>query len=157
MTARRNTSRRERAKKVINSNSLLLHEKPHKQKKKVKMEAQFVCFSQIIGYKASTNLQGSILDSKLGFSHEIRPKVPPSVRVFCLKHNIIRCMGMDLKKVTKFAASIKSCKPPEVYKGRGIRYQNEVIQKKPGKKKQIMPYILGTKLVSSKQVRIAPT
>nr|YP_010439840.1 ribosomal protein L6 [Ophioglossum vulgatum]UTD44886.1 ribosomal protein L6 [Ophioglossum vulgatum] len=99
------------------------------------MEARFVCFLQVIGYKASTNPQGSVSDSRLGFSHEIRLFVTPSVRVYCLKHNITRCMGMDLDKVTQFAASVKSCKPPEVYKGRGIRYQNEVIQKKPGKKK----------------------
>nr|YP_009277452.1 ribosomal protein L6 [Psilotum nudum]AOH05922.1 ribosomal protein L6 [Psilotum nudum] len=99
------------------------------------MEAQFVCFSRIIGGKASTNPEGSISDSKSGFSHEIRLEVTPSVRVFCLKHNIIRRMGMDPQKATQFAASVKSCKPPEVYKGKGIQYRNEIIHKKPGKKR----------------------
>nr|UQV94685.1 ribosomal protein L subunit 6 [Haplopteris ensiformis] len=99
------------------------------------MEAQFVRFLQTIGYKVSTNPQGSVLDLKLGFSHEIRLRVTPSVRVFCLKHNIICCTGTDPRKVTQFAASVKSCKPPEVYKGRGIRYFNEIIRRKEGEKK----------------------
>nr|QIA60003.1 ribosomal protein L6 [Frullania orientalis] len=101
------------------------------------MEAKFFCFLEIIGvgYKASTNAQGSILYLKLGFSHEIRLQVTPSVRVFCLKPNLICCTGMDHQKVTQFAAIVKSCKPPEVYKGRGLQYQNEIIHKKQGKKK----------------------
>jgi len=99
------------------------------------MEAHFFCFLQIIGYKASTNYLGSILDLKLRFSHGIRLQVTPSVRVFCLKRNIICCIGVDHQKVTQFAATVRSCKPPEVYKGRGLRYQNEIVQKKQGKKK----------------------
>jgi large subunit ribosomal protein L6 len=101
------------------------------------MEAKFFCFLEIIGvgYKANTNAQGSILYLKLGFSHEIQLQVIPSVRVFCLKPNLICCTGMDHQKVTQFAAIVKRCKPPEVYKGRGIQYRNEIIQKKQGKKK----------------------
>nr|YP_010881045.1 ribosomal protein L6 [Apopellia endiviifolia]WIA66178.1 ribosomal protein L6 [Apopellia endiviifolia]WIA66219.1 ribosomal protein L6 [Apopellia endiviifolia]WIA66424.1 ribosomal protein L6 [Apopellia endiviifolia]WIA66465.1 ribosomal protein L6 [Apopellia endiviifolia]WIA66506.1 ribosomal protein L6 [Apopellia endiviifolia] len=99
------------------------------------MEAKFFCFLEIIGvgYKASTNAQGSISYSKLGFSHEIRLQVT-SVRVFCSKPTPICCTGMDHQKVTQFAAIVKSCKPPEVYKGRGIQYRNEIIHKKQGKK-----------------------
>nr|YP_009674829.1 ribosomal protein L6 [Fossombronia foveolata]QDE12829.1 ribosomal protein L6 [Fossombronia foveolata]QIA59961.1 ribosomal protein L6 [Fossombronia cristula] len=101
------------------------------------MEAKFFCFLEIIGvgYKASTNAQGSISYLKLGFSHEIRLQVTPSVRVSCSKPNPIRCTGMDHQKVTQFAAIVKSCKPPEVYRGRGIQYRNEIIHKKRGKKK----------------------
>lgn len=101
------------------------------------MEAKLFCFLEIVGvgYKASTNPQGSILYLKLGFSHEIRLQVTSAVRVFCFKPNLICCTGIDHQKVTQFAASIKSCKPPEVYKGKGIQYRNENLPKKQGKKK----------------------
>nr|QUQ06864.1 ribosomal protein L6 [Dryopteris crassirhizoma] len=48
------------------------------------------------------------------------------------------------------AVSVKSCKPPEVYKGRGTKYWNEILRRKQGEKKQIASYIPGTKLVSNK-------
>jgi len=86
------------------------------------MEAKLFCFLEIIGvgYKASTNPQGFILYLKLGFSHEIRLQVTSSVRVFCFKPNPICCTGIDHQKIIQFAASVKGCKPPEVYKGKGI-------------------------------------
>ncbi|BFI32717.1 large subunit ribosomal protein L6 [Marchantia polymorpha subsp. ruderalis] len=95
------------------------------------MATKLFCFLEIIGvgYKASTNAQGSILYLKLGFSHEIRLQVTPSVRVFCLKPNLICCTGMDHQKVTQFAATVKSCKPPEVYKGKGIHLQHHPTKK----------------------------
>nr|YP_009674914.1 ribosomal protein L6 [Haplomitrium hookeri]QDE12956.1 ribosomal protein L6 [Haplomitrium hookeri] len=101
------------------------------------MEAKFLRFSEIVGvgYKASTNAQGSILSSKSGFSREIRLQVTPPVRVSCLKPNPIRRTGMDHRKVTQFAAIVRSCKPPEVFKGKGIQYRSEIIRKKQGKKK----------------------
>lgn len=102
------------------------------------MEAKFVCFLEIlgVGYKASTDAQGTKLTLKLGFSHDIRLKVPPSVRVFCPgRPTLICCTGLDAKTVTQFAAIIRSCKPPEIYKGKGIRYRNEIIIQKQGKKK----------------------
>jgi len=93
-----------------------------------------VCFLEIIGvgYKATTDEQGHLC-LKLGFSHDVLLKVPPGVRVFCLKPTIICCTGTHLTNVTQFAASVKRCKPPEVYKGKGIRYRNELIRQKPGK------------------------
>nr|YP_006073005.1 ribosomal protein L6 [Nitella hyalina]AEH42824.1 ribosomal protein L6 [Nitella hyalina] len=101
------------------------------------METKYFCFLEIVGvgYKASTNPQSSILILKLGFSHDIKLQAPPSVRVFCLKPTLICCTGIDLLSVTQFAARIKGCKPPEVYKGKGLRYRNEIILKKEGKKK----------------------
>lgn len=102
------------------------------------MEAKYVCFLEIIGvgYKASTDTYGTLLTLKLGFSHDIRIKAPPSVRVFCPgRPTLICCTGSDLKTVTQFAAIVKRCKPPEIYKGKGIRYRNEIIIQKQGKKK----------------------
>jgi large subunit ribosomal protein L6 len=100
------------------------------------MGAHFVCFLEIIGvgYKATTDGQGHLY-LKLGFSHDVKLKVPPGVRVFCLKPTIICCTGTHLTNVTQFAAQVKRCKPPEVYKGKGIRYRNELIRQKQGKKK----------------------
>jgi large subunit ribosomal protein L6 len=102
------------------------------------MEAKFVCFLEIIGvgYKANTSSHGTSLTLKLGFSHDIRLKVPPMVRVYCPgRPTLICCTGCDAKTVTQFAAIVKSCKPPEIYKGKGIRYRNEIIIQKQGKKK----------------------
>ncbi len=82
--------------------------------------------------KPVTNSQGSILYLKLGFSHEIRLQVTSSVCVFCFKPNPICCIGIDHQKVTQFVASVKSCKPPEVYKGKGIQYWNKILHKKQG-------------------------
>jgi len=102
------------------------------------MEAKLFFLEIIgVGYKASTNPQGSILYLKLGFIHEIQLQVTSSVRVFCFNpnDNPICCTGIDHQKVTQFAASVKSCKPPEVYKGKGIQHRNEILHKKQGKNK----------------------
>ncbi len=99
------------------------------------MEAKLFCFLEIIGvgYKASTNLQGFILYLKLGFGHEIQLQVTSSVRVFCFKPNPICCTRIDHQKVTQFVVNVKSCKPPKVYKGKGIQYQNKILHKKKEK------------------------
>ncbi len=101
------------------------------------MQALYVCYLDIIGvgYKANTNEKGTFLNLKLGFSHDVTLQVPPCIRVFCLKPTLICCTGTNVQNVTQFAALIKSCKPPEVYKGKGIRYRNENIVRKVGKKK----------------------
>lgn len=101
------------------------------------MQALHVCYLDIIGvgYKANTDAKGTHLYLKLGFSHDVILKVPPLVRVFCLKPTLICCTGIHVQNVTQFAAQIRSCKPPEVYKGKGIRYRNENIVHKLGKKK----------------------
>ncbi|KAF9609718.1 hypothetical protein IFM89_018166 [Coptis chinensis] len=52
--------------------------------------------------------------------HEVELSVPPAVRVFCFKPNIVCCTGIDKQRVHQFAATVRSCKPPEVYKGKGL-------------------------------------
>jgi large subunit ribosomal protein L6 len=96
------------------------------------MEAKLFSFLEIIrvGYKASTNLQGFILYLKLGFNHEVWLQVTFLVRVFYFKPNPICCIGINHQKITQFAASVKSCKLPKVYKGKSIQYQNETLHKK---------------------------
>ncbi|KAJ6916003.1 hypothetical protein NC652_018625 [Populus alba x Populus x berolinensis] len=87
-----------------------------------------------VGYKARAEAEGRLLFLKLGYSHEVELTVPPAVRVFCFKNNVVCCTGIDKGRVHQFAASVRSCKPPEVYKGKGIMYIDEVIKKKQGKK-----------------------
>jgi large subunit ribosomal protein L6 len=86
-----------------------------------------------VGYKASINPQGFILYLKLGFNHEIWLQVMSLVRLFCFKPNPICCIGIDHQKIIQFAANIKSYKHLEVYKGKDIQYQNEILHKKQGK------------------------
>ncbi|CAN1814120.1 60S ribosomal protein L6, mitochondrial, partial [Linum perenne] len=100
------------------------------------MEAKFFRFLKIVGvgYKARAESEGRLLFLKLGYSHEVELTVPPAVRVFCFKNNVVCCTGIDKQRVHQFAATVRSCKPPEVYKGKGIMYNDEVIKKKQGKK-----------------------
>ncbi|WVY96595.1 hypothetical protein V8G54_028746 [Vigna mungo] len=100
------------------------------------MEAKFFRFLKIVGvgYKARAEAAGRLLYLKLGYSHEVELAVPPAVRVFCFKNNVICCTGIDKQRVHQFAATVRLCKPPEVYKGKGIMYVDEVIKKKQGKK-----------------------
>ncbi|RDX83603.1 60S ribosomal protein L6, mitochondrial, partial [Mucuna pruriens] len=99
------------------------------------MEAKFFRFLKIVGvgYKARAEAAGRLLYLKLGYSHEVELAVPPAVRVFCFKNNVICCTGIDKQRVHQFAATVRTCKPPEVYKGKGIMYVDEVIKKKQGK------------------------
>ncbi|MBA0684832.1 hypothetical protein Goshw_026927 [Gossypium schwendimanii] len=98
------------------------------------MEAKFFRFLKIVGvgYKARAEAEGRLLFLKLGYSHEVELPVPPAVRVFCFKNNVVCCTGLDKQRVHQFAATVRSCKPPEVYKGKGIMYIDEVIKKKQG-------------------------
>ncbi|KAA8537622.1 hypothetical protein F0562_027230 [Nyssa sinensis] len=104
--------------------------------KESEMEAKFFRFLKIVGvgFKGRAESEGRLLYLKLGYSHEVELTVPPAVRVFCFKPNIVCCTGIDKQRVHQFAAAVRSCKPPEVYKGKGIMYLDEVIKKKQGKK-----------------------
>jgi large subunit ribosomal protein L6 len=101
------------------------------------MQAKYICYLEIIGigYKANITTEPKGLILKLGFSHDVLIKIPPSIRVFCFKPTIICCVGTQPLHVTQFASLIKSVKPPEPYKGKGIRYHHEMVTKKQGKQK----------------------
>ncbi|GAB2215413.1 hypothetical protein Droror1_Dr00019797 [Drosera rotundifolia] len=101
------------------------------------MEAKYFRFLKIVGVgiKARAESEGRLLLLKLGYSHEVELMVPPAVRVFCFKPNVICCCtGIEKQRTHQFVATVRSCKPPEVYKGKGIMYIEEVIKKKQGKK-----------------------
>ena len=85
-----------------------------------------------IGYKA--NMDGNLLILSLGYSHDIIYPIPDNINVKCEK-NKIEVTGYDKQLVGQVCADIRSLKKPEPYKGKGIKYENEVILRKAGKKK----------------------
>ena len=88
---------------------------------------------QGIGYRAQ--LQGKELILQLGFSHEIRFPVPEGIKIECPDQTHISISGPDKQKVGQTASEIRSFRPPEPYKGKGIRYEGEYVIRKEGKKK----------------------
>ena len=85
------------------------------------------------GYRASVS--GSTLKLQLGYSHDINYDFPKEVKVECPKQNIIKLSSFDKEKLGATAAKIRSFRKPEPFKGKGIKYSNEFIFRKEGKKK----------------------
>lgn len=90
---------------------------------------------EIQGVGLRANLQGSELVLQLGYSHDIRYAVPEGIKVAVDKQTKIAISGIDKQKVGQVAAEIISFRPPEPYKGKGIRYEGQQILRKEGKKK----------------------
>jgi len=86
---------------------------------------------QGIGFKAA--LEGENLVLSVGFSHPVKMKIPQNIKV-SVEKNIINISGIDKELVGQFTANIRRIKPPEPYKGKGIRYVGEVVRRKEGKK-----------------------
>jgi large subunit ribosomal protein L6 len=86
-----------------------------------------------VGYRAA--LQGQNLQLQLGYSHDISYPIPQGIQVVCPKPTEIVITGIDRQKVGQVAAEIRAYRPPEPYKGKGIRYAGEFILRKEGKKK----------------------
>jgi large subunit ribosomal protein L6 len=84
-----------------------------------------------VGYRAA--LQGQKLDLQLGFSHPTQLAIPKGIQVTVDKSVTIIISGIDKHAVGQFAAQVRGMKPPEPYKGKGIRYENEFVRKKAGK------------------------
>ncbi len=87
-----------------------------------------------VGYRAQ--MQGSkSLQLALGLSHEVHFPIPEGIEVKCPKPTEIHISGIDKQQVGQVAANIREFRPPEPYKGKGIRYADEFIVRKEGKKK----------------------
>ena len=86
-----------------------------------------------VGYRAA--LKGSKLNLQLGFSHDINFDIPNDIKVAVEKQTTIKITGMNKQKVGMIASQIKSFRPPEPYKGKGIREKGQYVLKKEGKKK----------------------
>jgi large subunit ribosomal protein L6 len=86
-----------------------------------------------VGYRAA--VQGDILNLQLGYSHDIPYPIPKDVRIACERPTVISVTGADRQRVGQIAAEIRAFRPPEPYKGKGIKYSDETVRRKEGKKK----------------------
>ena len=86
-----------------------------------------------VGYRAA--VQGKNLQLNLGFSHEVLYPIPDEIKITCEKPTSVTVEGIDRRKVGQVAAEIRAYRPPEPYKGKGVKYVNEFVQRKEGKKK----------------------
>jgi large subunit ribosomal protein L6 len=86
-----------------------------------------------VGYRAA--VQGKVLNLQLGYSHDIPYPIPDNIQIACERPTLIAISGADWQRVGQVAAEIRSYRPPEPYKGKGIKYSDETIRRKEGKKK----------------------
>jgi len=86
-----------------------------------------------VGYRAQ--VQGKALNLQLGFSHDVNFPIPEGIEIKCPDQTHIEISGADKQKVGQVAAEIRAYRPPEPYKGKGIKYEDEYILRKEGKKK----------------------
>ena len=86
-----------------------------------------------VGYRA--NMQGNVLKLALGLSHDVEYRVPDGITVTAPKPTEIIVEGIDQQVVGQVAANIRQYRKPEPYKGKGIKYKDEYIFRKEGKKK----------------------
>ena len=84
-----------------------------------------------VGFRSE--VKGKKLEMSLGFSHQVIIEIPEGITATAEK-NLITLLGIDKELVNQFAAQIRAKKKPEPYKGKGIRYHDEIIRRKQGKK-----------------------
>jgi large subunit ribosomal protein L6 len=85
------------------------------------------------GYRAA--VQGKNLVLNLGYSHDVVYPIPDGIKITCERPTAVRVEGVDKRLVGQVAAEIRGFRPPEPYKGKGVRYSDETIRRKEGKKK----------------------
>lgn len=98
----------------------------------VKEGFQKILDLQGIGFKA--NVEGENLVLNIGFSHPVKFSIPAGINISVDKNNSITILGFDKQLVGETAAKIRTLKKPNPYMGTGIRYRNEIVRKKEGKK-----------------------
>ncbi len=86
---------------------------------------------QGVGYKAEVKGKGVTLS--LGFSHQVEYPAPAGIQFTVENNTVLKIAGADKEKVGQVAAEIRSIRPPEPYKGKGVRYQGEAVRRKAGK------------------------
>ncbi len=86
-----------------------------------------------VGYRAA--VQGKDLVLALGYSHDVKYAIPEGIDIKCPKPTEILVSGIDKQRVGQVAAEIRKWRPPEPYKGKGVKYADETIVRKEGKKK----------------------
>ena len=85
------------------------------------------------GYRAAVNGPNLVLN--LGFSHDVVYPIPAGITVLCEKPTSIKVSGVDKRQVGQVCAEIRGWRPPEPYKGKGVKFEGEQILRKEGKKK----------------------
>ena len=86
-----------------------------------------------VGYRAQADAK--VLKLQLGYSHDVEVPIPAGIQIKAPKPTEVEITGADRQKVGQIAAEIRSLRPPEPYKGKGIKYAHEKIRRKEGKKK----------------------
>jgi len=86
---------------------------------------------QGVGYRAEA--AGTTLTLQVGFSHPVEMPIPEGLKVSVERNVIVRIDGIDRQQVGQFAADVRAIRPPEPYKGKGIRYADEHVRRKVGK------------------------
>jgi large subunit ribosomal protein L6 len=84
-----------------------------------------------VGYVAA--VQNGVLQLRVGFANELQKKIPEGLEVTCPDQQHVLIKGIDKQKVMQFAAEVRALRKPEPYKGKGIRYDGEVVRRKQGK------------------------
>lgn len=84
-----------------------------------------------VGYLAA--IKGDTLQLRVGYANEIHKKIPKGLKVTCPDQTHVVIAGCDKQMVGQFAAEVRAARKPEPYKGKGVRYQGEVVKIKPGK------------------------
>ena len=88
---------------------------------------------EIIGVGYNAKMQGKSLVLQIGFCHPVEMPVPEGLTVECPSNTKITITGVDKQSVGQFAANVRRVRPPEPYKGKGIRYENEQVRRKAAK------------------------
>lgn len=86
-----------------------------------------------VGYRAAVD--GKVLNLQLGYSHDIKFAIPDDIKIVCETPTVVTVSGADKQRVGQIAAEIRGFRPPEPYKGKGVKYAEERILRKEGKKK----------------------
>ncbi len=84
-----------------------------------------------VGYLAA--VQGGVLQLRVGLANELQVPIPPDLKVTCPDQQHVLVKGIDKQRVTQFAAAVRALRKPEPYKGKGIRFDGEVIRRKQSK------------------------
>lgn len=90
---------------------------------------------QLVGVGYRAQVQGKVLDLSLGFSHPVKYAIPEGITVETPSQTEINVKGADKQKVGQVCAEIRAYRPPEPYKGKGVRYSDERVIRKEAKKK----------------------
>ena len=86
-----------------------------------------------VGYRAQS--QGRVLNLSLGFSHPVEYQIPEGIEIDTPTQTQVVVRGIDKQKVGQVSAEIRAYRPPEPYKGKGVRYSDEIVKRKEAKKK----------------------